>query len=277
MKAKVLIIGASGYVGARLYYELRKKYNTVGTYHSTPLSDVFLQLDVTREKDVEKLVKRVHPNIIIDAAANSSSKWCENHFNEAKILNVTATKFIVKAAGEINAKVIFISSAAALEKVNVYGRTKAESEKIVQKINKWIILRLAPIIGYSPSTAKGRMFNRILRNIKQKTPVIYDNSWKFQPSYLKHIVEVIAIIIDKDINAQIIPVVVSDLKSRFDVARDILNKFNIKVTPKDKQDKTPILKDDLSKLKELGLPIYEYNEVIEACVDEIRHREQFRL
>lgn len=277
MKEKILVTGASSYVGARLYYDLRQRFDAVGTYNNTQLSDVFLHLDTTRKDDVRKLIDRVHPNTVIHVAANASAKWCEEHPNEATILNERATKSVVEAAKAVNAGVIFISSFAAMDTSNVYGRTKAESEKNVQEMDKWVILRPSLVIGYSPNTTNDRPFNRLLKNIDEGTPAVCDTSWKFQPSYLRHISEIITVVIDKGLNAQTIPVAVSALKSRFDVARDILTKFNIKVTPEDKQDKTPVLKDDLSKLKELGLPIYEYDEIIRACVKEIRHRGQFRL
>jgi dTDP-4-dehydrorhamnose reductase len=277
MKEKILITGASSYVGARLHYDLRQKYDTIGTYNTNQLSNRFLHLDTTRKDDVKELINKIRPNIIVHVAANPSAKWCDKHPDEAKSLNETATESVVSAAGDVNVKVIFFSSFSATDTSNVYGRTKAESEKIVKAMDNWIILRPSLIIGYSPNTTNDRPFNRFLKNIDEKKPAVYDTSWKFQPSYLGHISEVIALVIDKEINAQTIPIAVPDLKSRFDIARDILTEFNIEVTPEDKQDKTPVLKDDLSKLRELGLPIYKYDEVIKNCIEEIKHRDLFRL
>ncbi len=277
MKEKVLITGASSYVGARLYHDLRQRYDTVGTYNNNQLSDTFLHLDTTKEEDVRELIDRVRPNTVIHVAANASAKWCEEHPDEARSLNETATKSVVDAAKAVNAGVIFISSFAAMDTSNVYGRTKAESERIVQGMDSWVILRPSLVIGYSPNTTNDRPFNRLLKNIDEGTPAVYDTSWKFQPSYSRHISEIITLVIDRGINAQTIPIAVSALKSRFDVARDILTEFNIDVTPEDKQDKTPVLEEDLRKLKELGLPLYEYDEVIRACVEEIRHRKKFTI
>lgn len=277
MKEKVLVTGASSYVGARLYYDLTQRYDTAGTYHNTKLSDTFLHLDTTKEDDVRRLIDRVCPNTVVHVAANASAKWCEEHPDEAKSLNERATKSVVDAAKAVNAGVIFISSFAAMDTSNVYGRTKAESERIVQEMDSWVILRPSLVIGYSPNTTNDRPFNRLLKNIDQGIPAVYDTSWKFQPSYSRHISEIITLVIDRGINAQTIPIAVSALKSRFDVARDILTEFDIEVAPEDKQDKTPVLEDDLSKLKELGLPLYEYDEVIRSCVEEIRYRERFRI
>lgn len=269
--------GANSYVGARLYYDLQKGFDVVGTYHKTRLSDAFLKLDITSEKQVRQLIRKVRPNIVIHVASNASATWCEEHPEEAKALNEQATKSVVDAAAAIGSGFIFISSFAATDTSNVYGQTKAASEQVVREMDNWMILRPSLIIGFSPNTTNDRPFNRILKNIDEGTPAVYDTSWKFQPSFLGHISEVITLVIDKGITGETIPVAIAALKSRFDVAKDILGEFGIQVTAEDKHDKTPIIKDDLMKLKELDLPMYEYDDVIRTCVDEIKHRERFRL
>lgn len=274
---EVLVTGASSYVGARLYHDLREKFDVVGTYHNTRLSDALVPLDTTDQEAVKKLVKETQPSTIVHVAANASAKWCEDHQEEARALNEVATRSIVYAAQSVNAGVIFISSFAALDTSNVYGQTKAASEQAVKKLNRWAILRPSLVIGFSPNTTNDRPFNRLLKNIDAGTPAIYDTSWKFQPSYLGHLSEVITLVIDKGINAETIPIAVAVLKSRFDIAKDILGNFGIEVKPDDKHDQTPVLEDDLGKLKELGLPIYQYDQIIRACVDEIKRRDEFRI
>lgn len=274
---KVLITGASSYVGARLYYDLQKRFEVVGTYYKTRLSDAFLKLDTTDAKQVQKLIREVHPNIVIHAASNASAKWCEEHPQKARILNEKATKSVMDAAQTVNAGIIFISSFAAADTSNIYGQTKAASEQVVREMDRWIILRPSLVIGLSPNTTNDRPFNRILKNIDEGTLAIYDTSWKFQPSFLGHISEVITLVIDREINAHTIPIAVSALKSRFDIAKDILWEFGIKVTPVDNHDKTLVIEDDLNKLKELDLPIYQYDQIIRTIINEIKHRERFHL
>lgn len=274
---KVLITGASSYVGARLYYDLQKRFEVVGTYYKTRLSDAFLKLDVTSEKQVRQLIRKVRPNIVIHVASNASAKWCEEHPEEARILNERATKSVIDTAQAVNAGIIFISSFAAVDTSNIYGQTKAASEQFVREMDRWIILRPSLVIGLSPNTTNDRPFNRILKNIDEGTPAIYDTSWKFQPSFLGHISEVITLVIDREINAQTIPIAVAALKSRFDIAKDIIGEFGIKVTPVDNHDKTLVIEDDLNKLKELDLPIYQYDQIIRSIINEIKHKERFHL
>lgn len=277
-KIKILITGASSYVGARIYFDLKDKYEVIGTYHTTSLSNKLLQLDTTDSKSVHALIAKVKPDIIIHAAANASAKWCEEHPDEAIALNQNATKYIVEAANQISSKVIFISSFAAEDLSSLYGRTKSESEKNVKEVTSgWLILRPSLVIGFSPNTKNDRPFNRFLKNIDEKTPAIYDTSWKFQPTYLRHISEIIDLSIERNINKETIPIAVEGLKSRYDIARDILTPFGILVTPEDKNDKTAVLTNDLNKLKELQLPIYDYQRMIDLIVDEIKNRDKFIL
>lgn len=277
MKSKVLITGASSYLGAGIFYYLKDKVETVGTYHNTPLSKSFLQLDATDFIAVKKLIQKVKPSIVIHAAANANARWCDAHPKEAINLNQKATEIVTQAADEIGAKIILISSYSAKKPVNVYGKTKAESESIVKKArNGYVILEPSLVIGLSPNTENDRPFNRLLKNIEGK-PAEYDTSWKFQPTYLKHISDVILATIEKQITDEIIPIAVPEVKTRFDVARDILSPFGIVVKAIDAKDQTPLIVDDLTALRRLNLPIYTYEEVIQNCIREIKERKKFIL
>jgi len=273
---KILLTGASSYVGARLSLDLSKKFEIIGTFNGSKLSEKFIHLDITNAEEVKKVISEYQPDVILHAAANADTRWCESNPEKAIALNQTSTESIVHAANEIGAKVILISSFAAIEPVNVYGRTKQESEEYVKQTNKgFIILRPSLIIGFSPNMVNDRPFNRILKNLDQQTEAIYDTSWKFQPSYLGHISEVIEAVLERNIINETIPVAVKELKTRYDIAKDILEPFGIQVTPIDKQDTTPTITEDLDKLVKLQLPQYTYKEMIDSVITEIKKREQY--
>lgn len=272
---KILLTGASSYVGARLYFDLQKKFEIIGTYKNTNLSEKFIHLDITNLEEITKIINKHTPDVIIHAAANANARWCEANPKAAIALNQTSTKNIVHSANEIGAKVILISSFASLQD-NIYGKTKHASEEFVKQTkNGFIILRPSLIIGFSPNTANDRPFNRILKNLNKKTEAVYDTSWKFQPSYLRHISEVIETVLERNIVNKTIPVAVKELKTRYDIAKDILDPFGIQVAPVDKQDTTPTITDDLETLTKLNLPQYSYQKMIKEIVNEIRHRDLF--
>jgi dTDP-4-dehydrorhamnose reductase len=275
---KILLTGASSYVGARLYFDLHKSFDIVGTYNNSPLSDKFIKLDITSFAAVEKCVTEYKPDVIIHAAANANARWCEANPDLAYSLNEKATESLVNAANTIQAKIIFISSFAAINPTTVYGKTKQISEHhIKQTKNGHVILRPSLIIGFSPNTTNDRPFNRILKNLDKKIPAVYDTSWKFQPTYAGHISEVIKQVIEKDITNQTIAIAVPEVKSRFDIAKDILQTFGIPVTPEDKHDTTPVHIEDFQQLAKLKLQQYSYQEIIEQIITEIKHRDRFTL
>jgi len=269
---KILITGASSYVGARIYSDLKdKKFDVIGTYYSNPLFPELRKLDVRDLDETLKLVSEVKPRFIIHAVANPSASWCEKNQAQAVAINQDGTGNIVKAANSLDAKLIYISSFEINNTSTTYGKTKLAGEELVKKTREgYVILRPSLILGFSPNTVNDRPFNRILKNITEKTPALYDTSWKFQPTYLRHISEVISEILNRGITNEIIPISVAELKTRFDVARDILTDFGIKAMGEDTHNNSPVIKDDLKKLKELKLPQYTYPDMISEIKKEIK-------
>lgn len=275
---KILLTGANSYVGARLYLDVSKVHDVVGTYAHNPLSEKLVQLDIIDRNAVKSLVSQVSPDIIIHCANNADARWCEANPDAAVKLNQESTKSIVDAADSCGAKVIYISSFAAFVPNNVYAKTKFESEKIIEKTQTgYLILRPSFILGFSPNTTNDRPFNRLLKNLDQKTEAIYDMSWKFQVTYIGHISEVILACIERNIWNHMIPLTVEGLKTRYDTAYDILSPFGVTVKPVDKNDTLPVLENDLHQLKELALPQYTYANMIATIVNEIKQRKMFVL
>lgn len=276
---KILITAASSYLGARMYFDLGKKYEVVGTYNTNKISEKFIQMDVTNRDEVFKVVKMNKPDLIIHAAANPDSKWCEENPELAEEINVGGAKNIVDAANSVGAKAVYISTLAALDKSFVYGKTKFLAEEATKETKEgFIILRPSVIIGISPNSKNIRpFFNRMLKNLDEKKPAAYDTSWKFHPTWIGHISEVIENTIEKKIKNETITITVSELKSRFDVARDILSEFGVPVEQKNDNDKVSPKELDQTKLKELGMPVYSYFEIIGKIINEIKNREKFKL
>jgi dTDP-4-dehydrorhamnose reductase len=276
---KILLIGANSYVGARLYFDLKKLFRIVGTYSTHQLSKDFAQLDITRQKSVVEIISKQNPDIIIHSANNASTNWCEANPDKAVELNQSATKYIVDAANTMNNKIIYISTLGAIKQTNLYGKTKAESEKIIKQAKSgYLILRPSLILGYSPNTNNDRPFNRLLRNLDKDKPAIYDTSWKFQPTYIKHISDIIQSCIEENLWNLTISISVPELKSRFETARDILSAFGINVKPVNNHDDTfATFRDELVELHKFNLPQYSYINMVKRIVDEIKNRNKYTI
>jgi len=267
----ILITGASSYVGASIYSRLKDKYQVHGTYMNNRLFPELEFLDITNGRSVLDYVSRTNPDLIIHVAAYASGNWADKNLEKGLEINEKGTRNIVDAANNNRSKVLFISSFAALDAKSPYGMSKANGEQYVKEVKAgYVILRPSLIIGLSPNTKNDRPFNRILRNITEHTPAVYDTSWRFQPTWLRHIDEVIEEVIIRKITNETVEIAVPEAKTRFDLANDLLSDMGIDVTPKDAHDTSPSFVDDLEKLRELGLPQYTYAQMIEGIKQEIK-------
>ncbi|MFA6963509.1 MAG: sugar nucleotide-binding protein [Patescibacteria group bacterium] len=271
MKQKILVTGASGYVGARIYSDLKSDFDVVGVYNRTKLFPELEQLDITDLSATLAKVEQIKPDWIVHIAADPNHTSCEADPEKAIKLNEGGTNNIAEAANKTGAKVVYISSVAAMTGVDLYGKTKRHGEKFIEDVKAgWAILRPSLIVGFSPNTTNDRPFNRFLKALAGEAPAVYDNSWKFQPSYLGHISEVIAQIIKRNITGEIIPITIPHLTTRYDLAKDILIPFGVEVSSKDAGDTTPVVEFDQAELKKLGLPVYTYDEMISRIVIETK-------
>lgn len=133
---KILITGGSGFLGSRLAYYYRDKYDLLLPSHS--------ELNISREEAVKAYLEEHCPDAVIHCAALSNTWYCEQHPEESHRVNVQGTVRIAKACKLIGAKLVFMSSDQVyngtpmlgplkeedvLQPVNFYGRHKLEAEQ----------------------------------------------------------------------------------------------------------------------------------------------------
>ena len=149
---KVLVVGKNGQVGSCLVEQLRQS------------PEVFLlaldriELDITHQQQVKKVVDEFKPDIIINAAAYTAVDKAEANIELAYAINRDGPRFLAEAAENINAAMLHISTDYVFsgdkygiynetDKTNpqsVYGESKLAGELVVQAAcTKHIILRTA--------------------------------------------------------------------------------------------------------------------------------------
>lgn len=151
---KILILGASGFIGNALYKELCSYFDTYGTFFSK--ADVFSKNQKFFEYDLESesisiLLENLRPTVIISALRGNFDAQVETHFS--------IIDYILKN----DCRLIFLSSANVFDgftnypsyeydktlSQSIYGRFKIKIENSLLRLpnNKYNILRLPMVFG----------------------------------------------------------------------------------------------------------------------------------
>ncbi len=164
---KVLLIGCSGLLGKKLHSTLFENgFDVYASFHQNSISDKnCFPLDITQKDDVENVIKKIHPDVVVHAAAYSNVDDCETNKHAAFEINVQGTKNIAHVTEQINAKLVYISTDYVFDgkkgsykeedptnPINYYGQTKLEGEDAVKSIcSQYIICRTSVIYGANKS------------------------------------------------------------------------------------------------------------------------------
>jgi dTDP-4-dehydrorhamnose reductase len=155
---RVLIVGASGFVGGALQSVYGA--DAVGTYCNHPVEGLH-QLDMRDAAAVQRLLREIQPALIIHPAAQPHVDWCEDHVQESHDINVTGTRNVAAAARAVGARYVFFSTDyvfngaagpyredATLDPPNVYGRHKLEAERLIaDTLDDYLIVRVCNVYG----------------------------------------------------------------------------------------------------------------------------------
>lgn len=175
----VLIIGASGLVGSNLY-EIFRQNNQEGINLGTHLSfSTSYSVYFNTLEEVPNGINGKKWDIIIHTGALTNVDQCEVDQVLSYQLTVMSTKMLLLLAKKNNSKFVYISTdyvfngeygpykeSDKVDPLNVYGKHKLESEKVVSEYTDHLILRITNV--YGNEIRNKNFISRVLDYIKQK-------------------------------------------------------------------------------------------------------------
>ena len=178
MKDKVLIIGASGFLGRKLmplFSSFSSKYEVIGTSNSS-IQEGTLTVDITNPQQVQTAIEKVNPNIIILTAALANMDRCETERDLAARINVTGVENVVRYCQ--NRLLVFYSTDAVFDglkgnyrendpvnPMNFYAQTKLQGENLVKTLPDYLLLRTC--MQYTDQKESPKFIPWLIRNLSQ--------------------------------------------------------------------------------------------------------------
>jgi len=143
---KILLTGASGKIGQKLFSILPKKH-CYGIFFKKNIKNKknFIKLDLRNNKKLKILLKKLNPNTVIHLAGMRDPGLNEKKPKESKELNLEVTKNLVKNLSKKTHFIFFSTDKVYEGKKNLYnelsksspkglyGKYKLKSESIIRK------------------------------------------------------------------------------------------------------------------------------------------------
>ena len=243
----MLIVGGSSLLGYKLS-KIANEYEVYSTFHKNQIdleNIKMININICDKKSCEKILE-LKPDIIVNSAAMTNVDYCEKFQKDAYQVNVIGTKNLADICKSIECKFVHISSDAIFsgknnnffeddipKPVNIYGKTKLESEKMASKVSDYLILRPSVIFGWIPlkhletrekSTKSMNFALWLIKKLHDKQKVSIVNDQFSTPTLADNLAENILEFIKKDLRG-IFHVAGLSCVSRLDFSRKITKEF----------------------------------------------------
>ena len=189
---KVFVTGVCGQLGHDVMNELAARgHEGVGSDITPAYAGVadgsyvtaapYVQLDITDEAAVARVLGEVRPDAVVHCAAWTAVDLAEDEDKQEKVhaINALGTQYIAKACRALGCKMMYISTDYVFDgqgetpwqpdcrdyaPLSVYGRTKLEGELAVSGLlEKYFIVRIAWVFGKN-----GKNFIKTMLTLSEK-------------------------------------------------------------------------------------------------------------
>ena len=196
---KILVTGSNGLLGQKLTARLQadQSVDLIATSRSDSVAIIqrgkFFRLDITKSDDINDVVTRIRPDVIINTAAITQVDQCELDRDACWVNNVTSVENLIAACVKNNVHLLHVSTdfvfdgtrelldeTATPGPVNFYGESKLAAERLVIESGiSWCIARTVLVFGITHDMSRSNIVLWVKRNLEQgKTIQVVNDQWR---------------------------------------------------------------------------------------------------
>lgn len=211
----ILVTGASGLLGSNILLRaVAAEREVAGICHRhsvrVPGADCY-SVDLTDFAATRKFIVGLRPYSIIHCAAATNVDWCEDHAEEARRINVSASAFLAQLAREIDASFIQISTDSIFDgergnyseadtprPINVYAGSKWRAEQEVLAKHPSALVIRTNFYGCNVRS-KPSLAEWILNGLREGVTVLGFTDVFFCPMLAGHLAEIVLQMLDRQL------------------------------------------------------------------------------
>ncbi len=208
-RKKILITGASGFLGRAVAQRLDIEAEVVGVGHRHA-HGTMRSVDLRDAQAFRSLLDEVRPDVVIHCAAYRDPDFCEEEQEEAWRLNVHPVRTLTEGLSA-HARLVHISTDYVFDgehppydendkrfPINLYGQSKLEAEDIALGRDSTIILRIPLLVGCGSSFEESGYIAKTIQAIEKHEPMELDDRTMRFPTDIGDVAEVIAFLLNRD-------------------------------------------------------------------------------
>ncbi len=180
---KLLITGASGFLGYNLCQYAQKNWQVYGSYynHKIEIDNVnIVKVNVTNISELKTIFNEIKPDAVIHLAAASKPNYCQNNPEDSYKINVTASVNIAKLCADANIPCVFTSTDLVFDGFNApyqesdpvspisyYGEQKVKAEQEMLAIYPKTVICRMPLMFGMPSPHAASFIQFFLKTFQE--------------------------------------------------------------------------------------------------------------